>query len=48
MLPRLHPEGEMLDVVYILVTLAFFGLMVAYVRACEKLGQDGTGEEERP
>jgi len=38
----------MLDIVYILVTLAFFGLMVAYVRACEKLGQDGTGEEERP
>ena len=48
MLPRLHQEGEMLDIVYILVTLAFFGLMVAYVRACEKLGQDGTGEEERP
>jgi len=38
----------MLDVVYILVTLAFFGLMLAYVRACEHLGKEGTGEEERP
>ena len=37
----------MLDVVYILVTLAFFGLMVAYVRACEKLGRDGTADPER-
>jgi hypothetical protein len=38
----------MLDVVYILVTVAFFALMLAYVRACERLGKDGTGEEERP
>ena len=38
----------MLDVVYILVTLAFFGLMLAYVRGCEHLGKEGTGEEERP
>jgi len=38
----------MLDVVYILLTLAFFGLMVAYVRACEHLGREGTGEEDRP
>ena len=38
----------MLDVVYILVTLAFFALMVAYVRGCEKLGEEGTGEEDRP
>jgi hypothetical protein len=37
----------MLDVVYILVTLAFFALMLAYVRGCEKLGEDGTGEEDR-
>jgi hypothetical protein len=40
--------AAMLDLIYILVTLAFFGLMVAYVHACEKLGQDGTGEEDRP
>ncbi len=38
----------MLDVVYILVTLAFFGLMLVDVRGCERLGKDGTGEEERP
>ncbi len=38
----------MLDVVYVLVTVGFFGLMLAYVRACEHLGKDGTGEEERP
>ncbi len=38
----------MLDLVYILVTLAFFGLMLLYVRGCERLGKDGTGEEERP
>jgi len=38
----------MLDVVYILVTLAFFGLMLAYVRGCQHLGKEGTGEEDRP
>ena len=37
----------MLDVVYILATLAFFGLMLAYVRGCELLGREST-EEERP
>jgi len=38
----------MLDALYILLTLAFFGLMLAYVRGCEHLGHDATGEEERP
>jgi hypothetical protein len=37
----------MLDVIYILITVAFFGLMLAYVRACEHLGRD-TSSEERP
>ncbi len=37
----------MLDIVYIAVTLAFFGLMLAYVRGCEHLGREKTGEEER-
>jgi hypothetical protein len=37
----------MLDIVYIVVTLAFFGLMLAYVRGCERLGRGAT-EEERP
>jgi hypothetical protein len=27
-----------IDLIYVLATLAFFGLMVAYVRACEHLG----------
>ncbi len=38
----------MLDLVYIVVTLAFFGLMIGYVRGCEHLGKDGTTEEQRP
>ncbi len=38
----------MLDIVYILITVAFFGLMLAYVRGCERLGRDGTGEDDRP
>ena len=38
----------MLDVVYVVATLAFFGLMWAYVRACQYLGREPSGEEERP
>jgi hypothetical protein len=38
----------MLDLIYIAATLAFFGLMIAYVHGCERLGSDGTGEEDRP
>lgn len=38
----------MTDVVYILVTLAFFALMIAYVRGCERLGREAGHEEERP
>jgi hypothetical protein len=38
----------MLDVVYVLVTVAFFGLMMAFLRGCERLGREGTGEERRP
>ena len=30
----------MLDVVYITATMAFFGLMLAYVRGCARLGKD--------
>jgi len=37
----------MLDILYILVTVAFFGLMVAYVRACQRLGRDGAADPER-
>lgn len=28
----------MLDFLYILLTLAFFGLMLQYVRGCQRLG----------
>lgn len=38
----------MTDIVYIGVTVAFFALMLAYVLGCERLGRDGTGEEDRP
>jgi hypothetical protein len=38
----------MLDVLYIALTLAFFGLMLVYVRGCEHLGKDAAGKEERP
>ena len=35
----------MLDLIYILLTVAFFGLMLAYVRGCERLGREDTGED---
>ncbi len=37
----------MLDVLYVLVTVAFFGLMLAYVDWCDRLGRDGS-DAERP
>jgi len=30
----------MIDLVYILATVAFFVLMLGYVRACERLGRE--------
>ena len=36
----------MLDVVYVLSTIAFFALMVAYVRACERLGAVAPDERD--
>jgi len=35
----------MLDILYIAVTIVFFGLMLAYVRGCERLGHEETGED---
>lgn len=35
----------MLDIVYIVLTVAFFGLMLVYVRGCERLGRDTIGED---
>jgi hypothetical protein len=40
-------ERAMMDVLYVVGTLIFFGLMLAYVRACEGLGQDTERGEER-
>ena len=37
----------MIDLVYILVTIAFFALMLVYVRACERLGRDTTDSTEK-
>ena len=38
----------MLDIVYVLATLAFFAAMLAYVRGCEKLGRDEAVAAEAP
>lgn len=38
----------MLDLAYIALTVAFFALMLAYVRGCERLGRDASAEDERP
>jgi hypothetical protein len=37
----------MMDLLYVVGTVAFFGLMLAYVRACQALGRDTDGREER-
>ena len=37
----------MLDLIYVLGTLAFFALMLAYVRACAALGTTASAETER-
>ena len=37
----------MTDAIFIALTIAFFALMLAYVRACAQLGErDGSGGEE--
>jgi hypothetical protein len=37
----------MLDVVYVVLSVVFFGVMIAYVRGCEALGRDVAGEESQ-
>lgn len=37
---------SMLDLIYLVVTAAFFALMFIYVRACERLGRDTTDHTE--
>jgi hypothetical protein len=38
----------MLDIAYIALTVVFFALMLAYVRACERLGHRQEREERTP
>lgn len=38
----------MLDIAYIALTVAFFALMLGYVRACEALGRRQEGEDRAP
>jgi hypothetical protein len=41
-------EGRaMLDLLYVLGSIGFFALMIAYVRGCESLGRDADHVEER-
>jgi hypothetical protein len=37
----------MLDLLYVLGTIGFFALMIAYVRGCEALGHDQDTVKER-
>ena len=36
----------MLDLIYIAATIAFFALMVAYVRGCARLGEVSAEEQD--
>ena len=41
-------EGlRVLDMVYIAVTVLFFGLMLLYTHACERLGRSADHEEPK-
>ena len=37
----------MLDLLYIAITIAFFAIMLAYIRGCEALGRATTQMDER-
>jgi hypothetical protein len=37
----------MMDLLYVIGTIGFFALMLAYVRACEGLGHDADQGKER-
>jgi hypothetical protein len=43
----LDPRRTVLDIIYIAITIAFFAVMLGYVRGCERLGRDVAGNEER-
>ena len=37
----------MLDLLYIAITIAFFAIMLAYVRGCKVLGREPVHEDDR-
>jgi hypothetical protein len=37
----------MIDLIYIVATIGFFALMLAYVRGCERLGRQTTDTTEK-
>jgi hypothetical protein len=37
----------MIDVLYLILTVGFFALMLAYIRGCEALGRDSDHAEDR-
>jgi hypothetical protein len=37
----------MIDVLYLILTIGFFALMLAFIRACQALGRDSDHAEER-
>ena len=38
----------MYDVLYVATTIAFFAVMLAFVRACQRIGADVSREDWRP
>jgi len=36
------------DAIYVGIVVAFFALMLAYIKGCVALGQEETSETERP
>ena len=37
----------MFDLLYVAITVAFFAIMLAYVRGCKALGREPTSEDDR-
>ena len=37
----------MLDLLYIAITVAFFAIMLGYIRGCEVLGREAAYEDDR-
>lgn len=38
----------MLDIIYIALSIGFFAIMLAYVRACQMLGQRDESKDQTP